>query len=360
MIEKYLNRIIHGNSLENLKMFPKETIDMVFADPPYNLQLNNDLLRPDQSFVSGVKEDWDRFNSFDHYDKFTEEWLRSIKEILKPNGTIWVIGSYHNIFRLGYILQNLGFWILNDVIWTKTNPMPNFRGKRFTNAHETLIWASKNKKSKYTFNYEAMKSLNGDLQMRSDWSLPICTGNERLKNQDGIKIHPTQKPESLLTRVVMSSSKINDTILDPFFGTGTTGVVAKRLKRNYVGMEENLNYIKEAKKRIKSVNILNPDEIIQTLPKKSEPRIPFGSLVEKKVVSPGELLTDYRKRWVAKVRADGSLISDKNKGSIHSVGAALQGLPACNGWTFWHIKRSGKLIPIDNLRLSLRMSNYSF
>ncbi len=355
-INQYLNKILHGNSIHILKNLPNNSVDLVFADPPYNLQLNNDLHRPDSSPVNGVKEEWDKFDSFKDYDDFTFEWLSSIKSILKPNGSLWLIGSYHNIFRLGYILQNLGFWILNDIIWRKTNPMPNFRGKRFTNAHETLIWAAKSDKSKYTFNYDAMKSLNGDLQMRSDWFLPICTGNERLKNEDGNKFHPTQKPESLLNRIIMSSSNIGDIVLDPFFGTGTTGVVAKKLKRNFIGIEESLTYVVKAQKRLDDTLPLQPDDIIQIVQKKQEPRVPFGSLLEKGLILPGELLTDFRKRWIAKVRADGSLISDKNKGSIHSVGAALQGLPACNGWTFWHIKRSGRLVPIDNLRTIIRSS----
>ncbi len=356
IINKFLNKIVHGNSIHVLQDFPHNSIDLVFADPPYNLQLNNDLYRPDLTSVNGVQDDWDKFASFKDYDHFTYQWLSSIKSVLKPDGTIWVIGSYHNVFRLGYILQDLGFWILNDIIWRKTNPMPNFRGKRFTNAHETLIWAAKSEKSKYTFNYDAMKSLNGDLQMRSDWLLPICTGNERLKDSVGNKVHPTQKPESLLNRIIMSSSRIGDIVLDPFFGTGTTGVAAKKLKRHYIGIEQSLTYINKAQNRLDNTFALQPDEIIQIVPKKQEPRIPFGSLLEKGLISPGELLTDFRKRWIAKVRADGSLISDKNKGSIHSVGAALQGLPACNGWTFWHIKRSGRLVPIDNLRTIIRSS----
>ena len=355
-MDNYLNKIIHGNSIKILKKLPKNSIDVVFADPPYNLQISKSLYRPDNSSVKGVMEDWDKFESLKHYDKFTTDWINAIRSVLKPNGTFWVIGSYHNVYRLGYILQNLGFWILNDIIWRKTNPMPNFRGKRFTNAHETLIWAAKSSNSKYTFNYEAMKSLNGDLQMRSDWVLPICTGNERLKDNEGKKLHPTQKPESLLNRIIMASSNIGDTILDPFFGTGTTGVVAKRLNRNFIGIDDNLSYIKEAKKRIDNTNTLEPNEMIQTSPKNQLPRIPFGTLLEKGLINPGELLTDIRKRWTAKVRADGSLISNQSKGSIHSVGADLQGLPACNGWTFWCVIRSGRLIPIDNLRSSLRSS----
>ena len=355
-IDKFLNKVLTGNNCVLLKKIPHESIDMIFADPPYNLQLSNKLKRPDHSIVNGVTEDWDQFSSFEEYDNFTYDWLKLCRNILKPNGSIWVIGSYHNIFRLGNILQNLGFWILNDIIWRKSNPMPNFRGKRFTNAHETMIWATKYEKSKYTFNYESMKSLNGDLQMRSDWTIPICTGNERLKKNDGTKVHPTQKPENLISRVIMSSTKTNDIVLDPFFGTGTTGVVAKRLNRKFIGIEENKEYVKESILRIKNTTTLSPEEIIQTTPKAQEKRIPFGSLLENGLINPGQLLTDFRKRWTAKVRADGSLISKDNKGSIHSVAAALQGLPACNGWSFWYIKKSGQLISIDHLRSMMRLS----
>ena len=355
-IEKIKNKIIHGNSLDILKKIPENSVDLIFADPPYNLQLSKTLLRPDQTKVDGVKENWDNFDSFEHYDDFTLSWLKSCRKILKSNGSMWVIGSYHNIFRIGFMLQNLGFWILNDVVWIKSNPMPNFRGKRFTNAHETIIWVSKNKNSKYTFNYESMKSLNGDLQMRSDWNLPICNGKERLKDEDGLKIHPTQKPESLISRILLASTNVNDTILDPFFGTGTTGAVAKRLNRNFIGIEQDLNYVRSAQDRINNTQKIEHVELIQMPPKEKVKRIPFGSLIEKGLIIPGEILTDLRKRWTAKVRADGSLISRDNKGSIHSVGAALQGLPACNGWTFWHINRSGRLIPIDHLRNTIKLT----
>jgi len=356
-LEKFLNRTIVGDCVEQMNKLPAESIDLIFADPPYNLQLNKELSRPDQSKVHGVNESWDQFDSISDYDKYTNLWMNAAKRILKPNGAMWVIGSYHNIFRLGYIMQDLGFWMLNDLIWRKVNPMPNFRGRRFTNAHETLIWASKSSSSKYTFNYEAMKSLNGDLQMRSDWLIPICTGEERLKNTDGKKVHPTQKPENLISRVIMSSSNIGDTILDPFFGTGTTGAVSKKLGRNYIGIEQNAKYALEAEKRIRLTSKIEADELIQTPRKISEPRIPFGNLLEQGLLNPGDLLHDIRNRWTAKVRADGSLISKDTKGSIHSVGAHLQGLQACNGWTFWHIKRSGKLVPIDNLRLAIRAVN---
>ena len=356
-LEIFLNRTIVGDCVEQMNKLPSESIDLIFADPPYNLQLNKELSRPDESKVHGVNESWDQFDSISDYDKYTNLWMNAAKRILKPNGAMWVIGSYHNIFRLGYIMQDLGFWMLNDLIWRKVNPMPNFRGRRFTNAHETLIWASKSSSSKYTFNYEAMKSLNGDLQMRSDWLIPICTGEERLKNTDGKKVHPTQKPENLISRVIMSSSNIGDTILDPFFGTGTTGAVSKKLGRNYIGIEQNAKYALEAEKRIRLTSKIEADELIQTPRKISEPRIPFGNLLEQGLLNPGDLLHDIRNRWTAKVRADGSLISKDTKGSIHSVGAHLQGLQACNGWTFWHIKRSGKLVPIDNLRLAIRAVN---
>ena len=356
-LEQYKNRVIVGDCIEQMNNLPAESVDLIFADPPYNLQLKGELERPDQSKVDGVLESWDRFETITDYDNYSKKWLESARRLLKPNGAIWVIGSYHNIFRLGYILQDLGFWLLNDIVWRKVNPMPNFRGRRFTNAHETLIWASKSSSSKYTFNYEAMKSLNGDLQMRSDWLIPICTGEERLKDNNGKKIHPTQKPENLLSRVIMSSSNIGDIILDPFFGTGTTGAVAKKLGRNFIGIEQNAKYVVEAEKRIKLVKVIESKELIQTPRKTMEPRIPFGHLLEQGLINPGELLQDSRKRWTAKIRADGSLISKDKKGSIHAVGAYLQGLQACNGWTFWYIKRSGKLIPIDNLRHAARAVN---
>jgi len=348
-----VNRILEGNCIDVMNSLPEGSIDAVFADPPYNLQLEGELLRPNNSKVDAVDDDWDQFDSFAAYDEFTREWLTAAKRVLKDDGALWVIGSYHNIFRIGTILQDLGFWILNDVIWRKTNPMPNFRGKRFTNAHETLIWCSKGQKSKYTFNYEAMKALNEDVQMRSDWVLPICTGGERLK-KDGKKAHPTQKPESLLHRVILSSTEVGDTILDPFFGTGTTGAVAKKLGRNFLGIEQDRDYIDIALKRIKEIPEAGDHSLLTTPSKKSEPRIPFGWLVERGLLEPGTVLTDQRKRHSAKVRADGSIISAEHRGSIHRVGAAVQDAPACNGWQFWHLDVEGKLMPIDVLRQQLR------
>ncbi len=347
------NKIIQGDCISVLKSLPNKSVDLIFADPPYNLQLKKELKRPDNSVVKAVNDDWDKFSSFKDYDKFTHEWLKESKRVLKDDGTIWVIGSYHNIFRVGSKLQDLKYWILNDIIWCKTNPMPNFRGTRFTNAHETLIWASKNELSKYTFNYDAMKSLNGDLQMRSDWNLPICSGNERLKT-NGNKVHSTQKPETLLSRIILSSSKVGDVVLDPFMGSGTTAAVAKRYNRKWIGVEKDINYIKEALKRIDLIKHLSPANLQTLKSKKEEPRVPFGSLIEKGLLNVGETLFDGRQRWFAKVRIDGSLISNNSKGSIHSVGAEVQGLNACNGWTFWHANINGNIVSIDSLRLKAR------
>ena len=358
MVTKKLSEeglILQGNCVDLMNGLPEASVDLVFADPPYNLQLEGDLMRPNSSRVDGVDDAWDRFDSFQAYDVYTRDWLTAARRVLKPNGALWVIGSYHNIFRVGTILQDLGYWMLNDVVWRKTNPMPNFRGRRFTNAHETLIWCAKSKGSKYLFNYEAMKNLNEDLQMRSDWELPICTGRERLK-KDGQKVHPTQKPESLLYRVILSSSEVGDTILDPFFGTGTTGAVAKKTGRKFIGLEREEKYIKIARERIQKVCKISTEEknLYSTPPKRSLPRIPFGRLVERGMLTPGTVLFDNRRRHSAKVRADGSLISANFRGSIHQVGAHVQKAPACNGWQFWNFEKGGELVSIDIYRQKLR------
>tara|TARA_B110000977_G_C11004579_1_gene465201 strand:+ start:274 stop:1350 length:1077 start_codon:yes stop_codon:yes gene_type:complete len=348
------NQILHGDCIAKLRQIDDQSVDLVFADPPYNLQLSGDLSRPDQTHVDAVDDAWDKFDSFAAYDAFTSLWMTEARRVLKPDGAIWVIGSYHNIFRVGTILQNLDFWILNDVVWRKTNPMPNFRGRRFTNAHETLIWAAKSQKSRHVFNYEAMKALNDDVQMRSDWELPICTGGERLK-KDGKKAHPTQKPESLLARVILASTKRGDVVLDPFFGTGTTGAVARRLNRKFIGIEQDAAYVKIAAQRIDAVTPIASDDLLETPPKRALPKVPFGNLIERGLVSPGDRLFDAKKRFQAQVRADGSLLTKtKQSGSIHALGAALQGLPSCNGWSFWHIERNGKSVLIDELRDQVR------
>ena len=347
------NKILAGDCIRHLKSLPTKSVDMIFADPPYNLQLNGDLHRPNNTKVDAVDDHWDQFDSFKAYDDFTREWLGACRDVLKEDGSIRVIGSYHNIFRLGTILQDLGYWILNDVIWRKSNPMPNFRGKRFTNAHETLIWAGKSEKSKYTFNYDAMKSLNEDLQMRSDWFIPLCTGAERLKDKNGQKAHPTQKPEALLHRVILASTQKGETVLDPFFGTGTTGAVAKKLGRNFIGIEREKDYVSIAKKRIAAIKPVE-DEALSIMNKKQEMRIPFGWLLEHGLLRPGAELQCSKGQVKAKVRADGSLMTGPHKGSIHKVGAAVQNAPSCNGWTYWHIKRGRQVVPIDNLRQRLR------
>ncbi len=350
-----IDTILVGDCIAHMNALPEASVDLIFADPPYNLQLEEGLTRPDQSKVDAVDDEWDKFESFAHYDTFTRAWMTAARRILKPNGAIWVIGSYHNIFRVGAALQDLGFWMLNDVVWRKTNPMPNFRGRRFQNAHETMIWASRDANAKgYTFNYDAMKSANDDVQMRSDWLFPICSGGERLKDAEGRKTHPTQKPEALLARVLLSSTKPGDVVLDPFFGTGTTGAVAKRLGRHYVGIEREDVYIEAAEARIAAVEALDPTVLKVSAGKRAEPRIPFASLLEAGLVQPGTELTDAKRRWTARVRADGTIAIGEDAASIHRIGAKVQGLDACNGWTFWHIDSKKGLTPIDTLRQTMR------
>ncbi|ANB33477.1 site-specific DNA-methyltransferase [Rhodovulum sulfidophilum] len=348
-----LNTILSGDCIAEMNSLPEGSVDLIFADPPYNLQLKGALHRPDNSKVDAVDNDWDRFDSFAAYDRFTHDWLAAARRVLKPNGAIWVIGSYHNVFRMGAELQNLGFWILNDVVWRKSNPMPNFRGKRLTNAHETLIWASKSEGAKYTFNYEALKALNEGVQMRSDWVLPICTGHERLKDDKGDKAHPTQKPESLLHRVLLATTNPGDVVLDPFFGTGTTGAVAKMLGRDFIGIEREEAYRKVAERRLAKVRKFDREALVVSASKRAEPRVPFGQLVERGLLRPGEVLMSPRGK-TAKVRADGTLVGEAVTGSIHQVGAAFEGAPSCNGWTYWHYHREGQMVPIDVLRQQVR------
>jgi modification methylase len=344
-----LGRIIPGDCIEAMRTIPDASVDMVFADPPYNLQLGGDLSRPDGSHVDAVTDDWDKFSSFAAYDAFTRDWLAEARRVLKPEGSIWVIGSYHNIFRVGAIMQDMGFWILNDIVWRKANPMPNFKGTRFTNAHETLIWASMGEKSKYTFNYRAMKTLNDELQMRSDWVLPICGGPERLK-KGGHKVHPTQKPEALLYRVMLATTNKGDVVLDPFFGTGTTGAVAKRLGRDWIGCERESNYREAAMERIEMALPLDESALTTMQSKRTAPKVAFGTLVETGWIAPGTQLMDKKRRFAATVRADGSLAGGDISGSIHGLGAQMQGAPSCNGWTFWHLEHEGEIKPIDAIR----------
>ena len=349
-----IDNIIHGNCVEVMQGLPDNCVDLIFADPPYNLQLGGDLHRPDNSRVDAVDNDWDQIGDHDDYDLFSCGWLDEARRILKDDGAIWVIGSYHNVFRLGTFLQDMGFWIMNDVIWRKSNPMPNFKGTRFTNAHETLIWASKHKTSKPTFNYAAMKSLNDGVQMRSDWTLPICSGAERIKTEAGKKAHPTQKPEALLHRVLLATTNPGQVVLDPFFGTGTTGAVAKKLGRHFIGIEADAGYVDVAQKRIAAIEPGRADALKVTQSKRALPRIPFGNLVEAGLLKPGDTLYCAQGRRTARVRADGSVVGGGETGSIHQVGAHVQSAPSCNGWTFWHIRRTGTLVPLDVLRAQIR------
>jgi len=345
-----LDTILQGDCIAEMARLPDKSVDMIFADPPYNLQLGGDLFRPEGSRVDAVDDEWDKFESLAAYDGFTRDWLEQARRILKDDGTIWVIGSYHNIYRVGSLLQDADFWILNDIVWRKSNPMPNFRGTRFTNAHETLIWCAKDEKARYTFNYRAMKAMNDDLQMRSDWLLPICAGSERVKGDNGSKAHPTQKPEALLYRILLACTKPGDVVLDPFFGTGTTGAVARRLGRRWIGIEKETSYVKVARERIASTLPLDESAMQTMQDKRDQPRVAFGVLVEGGLVPAGTVLTDSRRRWTATVRADGSISCESHSGSIHKVGAGLQGTPSCNGWTFWHVDNSGSLTVLDALR----------
>jgi modification methylase len=359
-------RILVGDCVAAMSKLASESVDLVFADPPYNLQLRGDLKRPDDSRVDAVDDDWDKFSSFAAYDDFTRAWLLACRRVMKPAATLWVIGSYHNIFRVGSILQDIGFWILNDVIWRKSNPMPNFRGRRFTNAHETLIWAARGSDAKaYTFNYEALKAGNDDVQMRSDWTLPLCTGEERLKNPDGKKLHPTQKPETLLARVILSSSRPDDLVLDPFCGTGTTGTVAKRLGRRFIGVERDADYAAAAEQRIAATQPLPPASLAPFVTAREAPRVPFASLIERGLLAAGARLVDSKRRHRALVRADGAITLvarqdgrerpyGETVGSIHRIGALAQGLDACNGWAFWHVETAKGLVSIDALRAEVR------
>ncbi len=349
MINKFLDKIIHGDCIEELRKLPEKSVDLIFADPPYNLQLKVDLFRPDNSKVNGVNDYWDKFDNFDNYDDFSKKWLTECKRVLKDNGSIWVIGSYHNIFRIGYIMQNLGYWILNDIIWLKANPMPNFKGTRFNNAHETLIWAVKEEKSKFTFNYKGAKSANDDKQMRSDWFIPICSGGERIK-ENNKKAHSTQKPEALLKRVILITSKRGDIVLDPFLGSGTTASVAKNLGRHYIGIEKDKSYYNIALKRIVKVEVL-PSDLIDEKMEEKPPKVPFGVLVENSYINVGSFLFSKDKKYKAKIRADGNLLYKDLIGSIHKIGAFIENTPSCNGWVFWYIIDKGdKLISINDIR----------
>ena len=349
------SHIVIGDCVAEMSKLPAGSVDLVFADPPYNLQLKGDLKRPDESHVDAVNNDWDKFSSFAAYDDFTRAWLLACRRIMKPSATLWVIGSYHNIFRVGAIMQDLGFWVLNDIVWRKTNPMPNFRGRRFTNAHETMIWAARDENAKgYTFNYEALKAANEDVQARSDWLIPLCTGEERLKGDDGKKVHPTQKPEGLLARVLLSSSKPGDLVIDPFNGTGTTGAVAKRLGRRYIGFERDKTYADRRRSPHRRDRTAAGSNLAPFMTARDAPRVAFSELIERGMISPGTKLVDAKKKHGALVRADGAIMLGDKVGSIHRMGAVAQGAEACNGWTFWHVETKKGLRLIDELRAEIR------
>jgi modification methylase len=348
-------RILVGDCVAEMAKLPAASVDLIFADPPYNLQLQGELKRPDDSTVDAVDDAWDQFASFSAYDDFTRAWLVSCRRVMKPSATLWVIGSYHNIFRVGALLQDLGFWILNDIVWRKSNPMPNFRGRRFTNAHETLIWAARDAGGRgYTFNYEALKAGNEDVQVRSDWFIPLCTGEERLKGPDGKKLHPTQKPEALLARAILAASQPDDLVLDPFCGTGTTGAVARQLRRRFIGIEREAEYAAAAEQRIAEAAPLPEPALAAFMTAREAPRVPFAALLERGLVTPGITLVDAKRRHAAVVRADGALAFGQSVGSIHRIGALAQGLDACNGWTFWHLDTPKGLRVIDTLRAQVR------
>lgn len=353
-----LDQIIQGNCIEILETLPGKSIDLIFADPPYNLQLQQELWRPNMTKVDAVDDAWDRFDSLAEYDRFTHDWLNACRRVLKESGTIWVIGSYHNIYRVGTILMDLGYWLLNDVVWVKTNPMPNFRGVRFTNAHETLLWAQKQKGARYTFNYHPMKALNGDVQMRSDWEIALCTGKERIK-VNGSKAHTTQKPEALLYRVIQSSSNPGDVVLDPFFGTGTTGAVAKKLHRRWIGIEQDPLYVDIAQQRLDAVAPETYTEEIYTFPSKRDlPRVPFGKLLERDLLKPGQKLYFGRNSTIAAtVLANGHLKCNGVTGSIHQVGREISHAP-CNGWEQWYYvdPQTGQRVVLDKLRELVRQN----
>ncbi len=355
-----INTILQGSCIEMLKTLPEKSVDLIFADPPYNLQLQNALMRPNQTVVDAVNDEWDQFDSFAQYDQFTQEWLSACRRVLKDNGSIWVIGSYHNIFRVGTCMMDLGYWILNDVVWHKTNPMPNFRGTRFTNATETLIWAKKSStQKKYTFNYHEMKNLNEEKQMQNVWYIPLCTGIERLKVNDK-KAHSTQKPEALLYRVILASSNPGDIVLDPFFGSGTTGAVAKKLKRHFIGIEMERKYIDIATQRIANISPpLFAADLLVTASKRNLPRVSFGQLLETQYLTVGQRLFSKSRKHSAEIKADSQLMTEGYIGSIHKVAAKLLEKSAHNGWDFWYYEdETGQLVCIDELRSAYRNEHH--
>ncbi len=352
-----LNQILPGDAVQVMNRLPEKSIDLIFADPPYNMQIKGNLTRPDFSRVEGVDDEWDKFDDYPSYDQFTEAWLRAAQRLLKDEGAIWVIGTYHNIYRVGKIMQDIGFWVINEIIWEKTNPMPNFRGVRFTNAHETLIWAKKTSHSKYTINYHAMKPFNDGKQMRSTWKLPICKGKERIR-LNGERVHSTQKPLALLYRVLLSSTNPEDVVLDPFFGTGTTGAAAKILHRNWIGIEQDPIYIQVAEDRIKDLIVedYQPELFDIKDDKRLAPRVAFSQLVESGYIRPGQILYfNQDPNNTSAVRPNGIIHLQGFEGSIHQTTKFLLGGKPANGWLYWFVKNDrGEYQSIDEIRENYR------
>jgi modification methylase len=357
--DEYLDHILQGDSIELMNALPEKSADLIFADPPYYMQLNGELARPDQSIVDAVDDAWDQFSSFQSYDQFTREWLTAAKRVMKDTATLWVIGSYHNIYRVGAILMDLGFWILNDIVWVKTNPTPQMKGVRFCNAHETLIWCKKNEcQKRYTFHYKSLKAGSEDRQMRSDWYISHCSGKERLK-QNGNKAHSTQKPEALLHRIITATSNPGDIILDPFCGSGTTAAAAKKLGRHFITFDKEQEYVRIAQARLEAVGSFFPETESEWIDA-PQPRVSFLSIVESGLLKPGDVLKlsfirgAYTRpgNGIATVMEDGTIVSDGVRGSIHKIGAHVLGASACNGWTTWLYQDSetGDWQLIDKLR----------
>ncbi|EJB80414.1 type II m6A methylase [Helicobacter pylori Hp H-6] len=349
-LKENLNAIIEGDCLERLKDFPNKSVDFIFADPPYFMQTEGELKRFEGTKFQGVEDHWDKFGSFEEYDTFCLGWLKECQRILKDNGSICVIGSFQNIFRIGFHLQNLGFWILNDIIWHKSNPVPNFAGKRLCNAHETLIWCAKHKNSKVTFNYKTMKYLNNDKQEKSVWQIPICMGNERLKDAQGKKVHSTQKPEALLKKIILSATKPKDIVLDPFFGTGTTGAVAKSMNRYFIGIEKDSFYIKEAIKRLN--NARDKSDFITNLELETKPpKIPMRLLISKQLLKIGDFLYSSNKEKICQVLENGQVRDNENyETSIHKMSAKYLNKTNHNGWKFFYAYYQNQFLLLDELR----------
>ncbi|NLX10136.1 MAG: site-specific DNA-methyltransferase [Chloroflexi bacterium] len=354
-----LDRIWHGDCLEILPTLPPGSVDLVFADPPYNLQLERELWRPNLTKVDAVDDTWDQFDGLHAYDAFTRAWLAAVRAVMKDTATIWISGTYHNIFRVGAMMQDLGFWILNTVTWFKPNAMPNFRGTRLKNDVEFVIWAKRGKQGRYTFNHHPMKRYNASKQLGCVWEIPVCTGPERLRDANGQRLHSTQKPEELLRRIILASSQPGDVVLDPFLGSGTTAAVARLLRRRWIGIEREARYVEAARQRVEAVQPLEPDDPLLAAFVPSRPvRVPFRALIERGYLQPGQPIYLDQPPHTGIVLANGQVQVDHLIGSIHQLGARLKNAPSCNGWTHWyyHDEATGQRHMLDHLREQVRQS----